>query len=232
MECKKQEIIIFGNGKMASLAYMYFLHDSIYNPVAFTVDNNYITESTFHNLPVVPFDNVTDSYSPDNYQMFIAIGYSKLNEIRTKKYSEAKSKGYHLVSYISSTCIAWNDLKIGENCFILENQVIQPNVKIGNNVFLWSGNHIGHDVNIGDNCYIASQVVISGNVDIGENTFIGINAAIRDHISIGSRCIIGAGVVITHKTKDEEVYVVENTKKYPLTSAQFERMMDISSKNS
>ena len=50
----------------------------------------------------------------------------------------------------------------GDNCFILEDNTVQPFVTIGNNVTLWSGNHIGHDSVIEDDCFISSHVVVSG----------------------------------------------------------------------
>ena len=56
----------------------------------------------------------------------------------------------------------WARHEIGENCFIFEDNTIQPFVKIGDDVVLWSGNHIGHHAEIGDHCFISSHVVISG----------------------------------------------------------------------
>ena len=45
---------------------------------------------------------------------------------------------------------------------ILENNVIQTNVSIGNNVILWSGNHVGHRSTIEDHVHMSSHCVISG----------------------------------------------------------------------
>ena len=100
--------------------------------------------------------------------------------------------------------------KIGENCFILEDNTIQPYVEIGNNVTLWSGNHIGHHSIIRDHCFITSHVVVSGGVEIGENTFIGVNATLRDHIKIGKSNVIGAGALIL--SKDNKVFMAKATK--------------------
>lgn len=69
---------------------------------------------------------------------------------------------------------------MGDNCFVFENQTIQPFVKIGNDVIIWSGNHIGHHSMIGDHCFISSHVVISGNVKIEPYCFLGVNSSIRD----------------------------------------------------
>jgi len=204
-------LVIFGNSQMAQIAHFYLTHDSDYTVEAFTVDRDYISNSTFCNLPVVAFEEVENFYPPESFSMFIAVGYTRLNQLRTEKYELAKAKGYDLISYISSRATTWSDLSIGENCFILEDNTIQPFVKIGNNVTLWSGNHIGHHAIIGDNCFIASHVVVSGGVEIGKNCFIGVNATIRDHVRISENCIIGAGAVILKDTQANEIYPVAST---------------------
>lgn len=205
------KVIIFGTGEISEVAYFYLKNDSPHQVEAFTLDKEYIDNDHFCNLPIIPFDKVEKLYPPNEFTMFIAVGYSKLNFLRTNKYKEAKSKGYRLISYISSKATVWSNLSNLENCFILEDNTIQPFVSIGNNVTLWSGNHIGHHVKIGDNCFISSHVVISGGTEIGQNCFIGVNATIRDHIKIAENNIIGAGVTILKDTQANEVYIAEGT---------------------
>ncbi len=206
-------VIIFGTGDIAELAHFYLHHDSDYEVTAFTVDSDYLKESEFCGLPVVPFEKIQESHPPERFDMFIALSYSKLNSIRTNKYQGAKEKGYTLISYISSRATVWPGLNAGENCFILEDNTIQPFVKIGNNVTLWSGNHIGHHSVLSDNCFIASQVVISGGVTIGASTFIGVNATIRDHITIGQNCVIGAGAIILKDAPENGVYMANESER-------------------
>jgi sugar O-acyltransferase (sialic acid O-acetyltransferase NeuD family) len=225
---KKEKLIIFGNGKLAELAYFYFSRDSNYQPIAFTLDTNYITNKTFLNLPVVSFDHIQKKYPVEDHTMFIAVGYKKLNAIRMKKYFEAKEKGYRLASYISSAIKFWEDPIIGDNCFLLENQIIQPNVRIGSNNIIWGGNHFGHDVVINSHCFIASHVVLSGGVEVKDQNFIGINVSVRDNVKIAEKCIIGAGSIILKNTKKNEVYYGASAQKYPLSSDKFMAIMDIS----
>jgi len=215
-----EKVVVFGTSKMAELAYFYLTNDSPYKVVAFTVDERYMKEKEFLGLPIIPFEEVEESYPPDEFKMFIGVGYSQLNTIRAKKYHEAKNKGYKLISYVNSKITQWGDTQIGDNCFILENQVFQPRVKIGNDVILWSGNHFGHDVVIGDHSFIASHVVVSGDVKIGPYCFIGVNAAIRNAITIAPKCIIGAGALILNDTREKEVYIEKPTEKYPLDSSK------------
>ena len=205
-----KKLIIFGIGEQAEMAYYYFKNDSKYDIAAFTVDKKYIDKETFFDLPIVEFESIENVYSEEEYELFIAIGYNKINKLREEKYLLCKEKGYKIASYISSKASIFTD-KIGENCFILEDNTIQPYVTIGNNVTLWSGNHIGHHSTIKSNCFIASHVVISGGCEIGQNTFIGVNATLRDHIKIGKSNVIGAGALILNDTEDNKVYMANPT---------------------
>lgn len=214
-----RELVIFGAAEIAQLAYFYFSTDSSYKVIAFTVDQDYFRENSFCNLPVVPFESIFDEFSPNKHDMFIAVGYSQLNCLRKKKYLQAKSMGYTLASYISSRATVLNEGKVGDNCFILENNTIQPFVSIGNNVTLWSGNHIGHHSNISDHCFIASHAVISGGVDIGESCFIGVNATLRDHIKVGERCIVGAGATLLTNAESGGVYLGSASERSPIPSS-------------
>ncbi len=203
----KKPLVIFGSGDIAQLAHYYFSTDSNYEVVAFTVDANYIKESECCGLPVVAFEDVAKQYPPDSYDFFVALSYSKLNAVRKGKFLAAKEMGYKLVSFVSSRATVLNEGRIGENCFIFEDNTIQPFVTIGNNVTLWSGNHIGHHSVIHDHTFIASHVVISGGVEIGEQCFVGVNATLRDHIKIGDRCVVGAGALLLADAAPEGVYI-------------------------
>ncbi|WP_085909924.1 acetyltransferase [Kiloniella majae] len=183
-------LVIFGNAEIASLAKFYFTHDSDYEVVAFAVDDDYVEESSFEGLPVVPFSELTAKYSLDTHDLHVALSYQRLNKLREEKYIQVKALGYKLASYVCSKSVFWSDLQIGDNCFILENQTIQPTVIIGNNVMMWSGNHIGHGTTIGDHTYLASHVVLSGNCNIGQRCFFGVNATVKDFTAVGDDVFI------------------------------------------
>jgi sugar O-acyltransferase (sialic acid O-acetyltransferase NeuD family) len=213
-----EKLIIFGAGDIAQLAHYYFLQEQRFEIVAFTVDEQYITTDTFMDLPVVAFETIAQECHPQEYRMFIAISYSEANHVRATKYTQAKEKGFELVSYVSPYATIYDNVTIGENCFIFEDNTVQPFVSIGNNVTLWSGNHIGHHSVIEDHCFITSHVVISGGVTVEPYCFIGVNATIRDHITIKRKCIIGAGSIIMRSTKEGQVYIPERTKPAKVTS--------------
>lgn len=217
-----KEVVIFGIGSQASLVHYYLSHDSEYTVVAFSVDQSYIKESTLHGLPVVPFEEIESVYPPDQYDMFIAIGYSNLNQARQAKYVEAKAKGYSLISYICSKATTWPNLQIGDNCLILENAIIQPFVTIGNNVTVWSGAYITHHSTVEDHCYLSSQSMICGFVHVGAYCFVGANATIKHGLTIGESCLIGAGTLLLQDAAPHGAYLAEGTQRATFSSRRAE----------
>ena len=212
------KIVIFGAGDIARLAHFYFSTDSAHEVTAFAVDGAFRQSDSFLGLPLCDAEEVAARYPPGEFAMFVALSYARMNRLRAEKYAAMRAAGYHLVSYVSSRCTYLAQTPPGDNCFILEDNTVQPFVTIGNNVTLWSGNHIGHDSVVEDHCFIASHIVVSGHVRIGERTFIGVNATLRNSITIAPGTLIGAGAVIMKDTKPNEVYMPERAKLFPKSS--------------
>ena len=211
-------LVIFGAGDIARLAHFYFTRDSEHSVEAFAVDRAFRRTDSFEQLPLVDFEDVTSKFPPSSHGMFIAVSYANMNRLRAEKYAQAKAMGYTLVSYISSRCTWLTEQPPGDNCFVLEDNTIQPFVKIGNDVTLWSGNHIGHDAVIDDHCFISSHVVVSGRVHVGAYCFLGVNSTIRNAVTIAPETLVGAGAVIMADTKPKSVYVPERTAVFPRPS--------------
>lgn len=206
-----KQVVLFGLGEFAAVADVYLTEDSPHDVVAYTVHEAFMDGSEFQGRPVVPFERLEERYPPDEYAMFVAIGFKDVNRARAKVYGECKARGYELVSYVCSKATHWSDLEIGDNTFVFENNVIQPFTKIGSDVVIWSGNHIGHHVVIGDHCFLTSHVVVSGGVVVGDHAFLGVNATIRDHVTIAPSTVVGAGALVMKDTEAEDVLIARRT---------------------
>lgn len=212
------KVVLFGNGPVARSAYYSFAYDSPHEVVAFTVDGAFIEEEKLFDLPVIPFEEVESTYSPDEHGMCIAVGYVKVNRLRAERYFQAKEKGYRLLNHISSHTAVGENLAIGDNCRIGTNCIISPSVQIGNNVIIGAGTFIGHDTIIGDHCFIGNCVAVAGGVKIGPYAFLGVSATIRNRVSIARECVVGAGALILQDTNEREVYMGTQADLLPITS--------------
>lgn len=210
MSAKK--VIVFGVLDTAELAHYYLTHDSEYEVAAFTVNRQYLDAPQFKGLPVVAFEDIEQLFPPGEYAFFAPMTGRKMNTLREKIYNEAKAKGYQLISYVSSKVSMFGN-EIGENCFILEDNTLQPFTSIGNNVVLWSGNHIGHHGRIDDHVFFTSHVVLSGHCHVGSHCFFGVNATIRDYTKLGQGTLVAMGASITRDTDEWGVYLGNPAKK-------------------
>ncbi len=215
-------LVIFGAGDIARLAHHYFKTDSPHEVAAFVVDREFKTTDIFDGLPLCATDELVARYPPSDYSAFVAVSYARMNRLRQEKYEAMKAAGYQCVSYVSSRCTYLSTTPPGDNCLILEDNTIQPFVTIGNNVTLWSGNHIGHDSTIEDHCFIASHVVVSGHVRVGAGSFIGVNATLRNSITIGPQTLIAAGALVMKDTAAGGVYFQERAKRAPQSSDEID----------
>jgi sugar O-acyltransferase (sialic acid O-acetyltransferase NeuD family) len=207
----QRRLVIVGDSAIAEIAFEYFTHDSEYEVAAFAVESAYLSRERLFDVPVVAFEAVEGLFDPSDHDLFVAVGYAEMNRVRARLAAEAKRKGYALASYVSSRAFVWHNVEIGENAFVFENNVLQPFVRIGNNVTFWSGNHIGHHSVIHDNCFISSHVVVSGFCDVGAHCFLGVNATIANNVAIGSYCLIGAGAHIPRDVEPGGIYAADAT---------------------
>jgi sugar O-acyltransferase (sialic acid O-acetyltransferase NeuD family) len=209
------KVIIFGVLDTAELAHYYLTHDSEHEVSAFAVNREFIGDDRFHGLPVVAFEDVETIFPPADYSFFAPMTGRNMNRNREKIYNEAKAKGYQFISYISSKATIFDKSVVGENCFILEDNTIQPYTTIGNNVVLWSGNHIGHHGQIKDHVFFTSHVVMSGHCVIEPYCFFGVNATIRDYMHIEQGTLVGMASAVTKDTEEWGIYIGNPAKKVP-----------------
>lgn len=203
---KDRKLVILGDTAFAEIAREYFERESRYEVVAFCVERAYLRRERLHGLAVVPFEELEALYSPASHYFHAAVVYTQLNRLRRRLYETTRQKGYSPASFVSPHAFVWPNVTLGEHCFIFENNVVQPFVRIGSNVVLWSGNHIGHHSVIEDHCFVSSHVVASGFTRIGESSFVGVNATIANNVTIGRDNWIGPGVVITKDTQPDSLY--------------------------
>jgi sugar O-acyltransferase (sialic acid O-acetyltransferase NeuD family) len=191
------DLLIVGDSAFAEIAYEYFTHDSEYRVVGFAVEREFMQRDSLFGLPVIAFEDARERFTPAEHSFYAALVYTQRNRLRGRLYREAKALGYQPASYISSRAFVWPNARVGEHCFIFENNVVQPFVTVGDNCVLWSGNHIGHHSTVGDDCFISSHVVVSGFCSVGSRTFMGVNATVSNNLTIGDDCIVGAGANVT-----------------------------------
>lgn len=222
-------IVLFGAGRGASVAHRFFAGDTEHEIVGFAIDGELLSAKEYRGLPLVAFEDVERRFPPETCRMHVLLGYQQMNGLRMRKFEEAKAKGYTLESYVASDIFRVEPIRFGENCFILDNQSISLDVTIGNNVVMWSSNHIGDMSVVRDHAWIASHVTVAANVVIDERAFVGIGATISNGVTIGAESLVGANVMVSSDTAPRSVHVLGQGK-IDVDSRPFMRMMMASKK--
>ena len=220
-----RKLVIFGTGKIGDVAFHHFATDSDYKIAAFATDRAFLPEGAHASgLPVVAFEEVEKQFPPAAHDLFIAVGYQQLNRLRAARFQQARAKGYTLATYISSQNKHMAREQVGDNCFVMSGEPLQPHAKTGDNCFVWTNALIGHHSQVSDHCWITSGVVIGGHSRVGEGCFLGLGATVGHEVSIGANCLIGAGALIAKDAPENGVYIEAETPRFRLTSQQFLKM--------
>lgn len=201
-------LLIFGTGNNAECAHYYLTHDpkyrDSYNIIGFISENK--DKDSFCNVPVFQLSNVEKIHDPLTTRVIAPISGRNLNKYRERIFNTLLHKNFTFINYISSNANVFTK-NIGRNCFILEDNTIQPFVKIGDNCIIWSGNHIGHHTELGNHIFMASHIVISGLCHIGDYSYIGVNVSIRDSCKVAPNTVIGMHSCITKDTESYKIYI-------------------------
>lgn len=201
------DVIVFGTQDLAQLAHFYLKEQAHHRVVAFCVTGDrWERDMSFEGLPVVSLDAVIQSHPPKSFRFFVPMTQRGMNSVRSGIYRRVKDLGYSCISYVSPHATVLTE-HIGENCFILEDNTIQPFVVIRDNVVMWSGNHIGHHSIIDDDAFFTSHVVLSGHCTVGRGSFFGVNSTVRDGLHIAEYTLVAQSASVVRDTQRLGVYM-------------------------
>lgn len=201
-----KRIVIFGISLFAKLMRKYIEGKKDCICVGYTVDKEYIVESIFDGLPIIPFEEIENYYLADEIEILVAIGYKNMNTNRENIFKRIKEKNYFLASYTHPTATILTD-SIGEGCIILENVTIGIGCKIGEGNIFNACSMIGHDTKIGNYNFFAGNSTIGGAVIVKNNCFLGLNCTVRNEVVLNKYTLVGACAYIDRDTNERAVYV-------------------------
>ena len=195
-----KKIIIYGISAYAEMMYYNFGNYSDFTVVAFCVDQEYLKETSFCGLPVLPFENIDKTHPINQYKMFVAIGFSQMRN-RKILFDKAKNKSYTLVNFISPKAVIHDNLILGENNVIQSSVDIDIFVTIGDNNVFWTGSILGHNLVVGSHNYISGGGGLGGNCVVGDSCFLGNGAIMVNNINVADETYLVAGTVILKNTE-------------------------------
>ena len=136
------------------------------------------------------------------------------------KLADVQSNNIGEDTYIWQFCVVLKDAKIGNNCNINAQVLIENDVLIGNNVTIKSGVQIWDGITLEDNVFIGPNVTFTNDflprskqypkdflkTTIKQFASIGANSTIIGGVTIEEFAMIGAGSVVTKNVGTQELW--------------------------
>jgi sugar O-acyltransferase (sialic acid O-acetyltransferase NeuD family) len=138
-----------------------------------------------------------------NNYAFVTVGQIKNYKVRVKLFNRLKDLGFKIPSIISPSAYISKHAVIGKGTIIMHGVIVNAGAKIGNNCIINTNSLIEHDVVIGDHTHISTEATINGGAAIGNKVFVGSRSIIKDNISIGEHSVVGAGLYIKKNLKND-----------------------------
>lgn len=134
--------------------------------------------------------------------------------------SDVKSANIGEGTNIWQFCVVFPEARIGRNCNICANVLIENDVVIGDNVTVKSGVQLWDGLEIEDNVFIGPNVTFTNDLFprskvypekfertvIKRGASIGANSTIIAGHTIGKNVMIGAGSIVTKDIPDNELW--------------------------
>jgi sugar O-acyltransferase (sialic acid O-acetyltransferase NeuD family) len=203
-----QKSLIFGTGDLAELLY-YHLEKNIDNMpkvCGFTINQVYLSSHEFCGLPVTPFEDIFGRYSPDEYGIFVCVGYKEMNKGRRKAFEGVRNKGYNILSFIHPAARI-DTLDIGEGTIAMPNVVVGEFCTIGEGNIFYHGSMLAHHSHIGSYNFFAVDSCVAGHVKVGDGCFFGAHSTVRNGLTIGDYTLTGANAYVEKNTAPFSVVV-------------------------
>lgn len=96
-------------------------------------------------------------------------------------------------------------LQVGKRCKIREGATLNTGTeggggltRIGDDVLMMTGSHVGHDAIVGDRVVLANQAAIAGHCQIGDDVIVGGLSGVHQWVRVGRGAIIGAVTMVTN----------------------------------
>jgi len=142
--------------------------------------------------------------------------------------SDCKNENIPQSTNIWQFCVVLPDAKIGENCNICANVLIENDVVVGNNVTIKSGVQLWDGVTVEDGVFIGPNATFTNDIfprskkypekflktTLKKGCSIGANVTIVAGHTIGENAMIGAGSVVTKDIPDNEIWIGNPAKFY------------------
>lgn len=195
-----RRLVIIGTSETSERILKFCQLYELFDVVGFAVDREYKKNDMFHQLPVWDIETLDTHINKEEDLIFVALFWNHLNRDRRQLFERLKSKGFHSANIVSPKASVRG--VIGENCWIMDNVIIQEGACIGDNVIIADNALIGNMSKIKNHCFCGANSTVMGGVVVGEQSFLGNCSSILEGVHVGRKCLIGAVTFVKEDLND------------------------------
>lgn len=107
------KLIIMGTTPFSIMLYKIIEKEQFASVLAFTTGRAFMDKTELEGIPIVAFEELSDSFDMNQCMILNTIGYSQMNDIRKKVFFQIREEGYKLCTFISANANVYTD-KIGD----------------------------------------------------------------------------------------------------------------------
>ena len=119
-------------------------------------------------------------------------------EGRRSLFEAWQAAGAAFPAIVGAGVVRAGDLTLGDGVQLMAGAVIQPGVRLGDNVLMNTRAAVDHDCLIAAHAVVAPGAILCGGVEVGKGAWIGAGAVVLEGRKIGARAVVAAGAVVSH----------------------------------
>lgn len=103
------KLIIMGTTPFSIMLYKIIEKEQFASVLAFTTGRAFMDKTELEGIPIVAFEELSDSFDMNQCMILNTIGYSQMNDIRKKVFFQIREEGYKLCTFISANANVYTD---------------------------------------------------------------------------------------------------------------------------
>jgi len=137
-----------------------------------------------------PGENLLAAYSPEDWEVFAAVGQDGMNYVRLALFSHAKQRGFKFQSFIHPSAVVDPGAKIGQNCYIGEGAVVCPGARLDYNAFIGARSVVGFGVQVDASAWIGANCCLGAASRVGSHSIVDTGVMIGEGVQVGRQVVL------------------------------------------
>lgn len=200
-----ERVLILGGGGGAALVLDILSRINHQKAVGILDNNLEMAGNSLMGIPVLGQFNLIESLWRDNaFDVLISTVVRDVKD-RAAIFECYTNMGIPFANIIDPEVRIGREVQLGSGNLIIYGSYLAANVKLGDNNFLAAGTSIEHHSTVGSHCTFGPRVSLSGKVSVGDKVKFGTQVGVEPNISIGAESIIASGVILTSHIAERSI---------------------------